>query len=203
MKQLILFICFCLLLFSGCGTAKKTTSNTAENIQASEKQSETSTADLYSFVDTTKRTGIEINYYKIEFYPPCPEDEPNTIPDIPDLPEGIVENPAGGNAKEKPPNAENKQGAIKSIEGYTIKATNEQTGINEEISNTTTNKDAESNTDTTKAEVTTEQPAPDPYRWRYILGICIVVVLTGIGLYFGLRKTKVVKVIISFFKKIF
>jgi len=201
MKRTILFICFCVLIFStGCHTPKKIASNITENIKTSEQYNEATTTETYSFVDTTKKSGLEINYYKIEFYPPAGPSEPDgTIPDNPIFPFSINNNTEGSNPKSKPPNA----GAIKSIEGYTIKATDEQTGINEETSNITTNKDAEINTDITRAAKVTEQPAPDPYRWRYILGICIIVALAGIGLYFGLRKTKVVMAIVAFFKKIF
>ena len=201
MKKTILFICVCILIFAtGCHTPKKIVRNTTENIKISEQHNAVTTTETYSFVDTTKKSGVEINYYKIEFYPPAGPSEPDgTIPDNIAFPEGININAAGGNQRSKPPNV----GAIKSIEGYTVKATDEQTGIAEEKSNTTENKEAEINTDITRAAEVTEQLAPDPYRWRYILGICIVVVLAGTGLYFGLRKTKVVKAVITFFKKIF
>jgi amino acid transporter len=52
-------------------------------------------------------------------------------------------------------------------------------------------------------EKESEQPAPDPYRWRYILGIVISVISVGFVAYYGLRKTKVVNSIITFLKNIF
>jgi len=201
MKKTNLFIFFCVLIFStGCHTSKKIASNITENIKTSGQYNEATTTETYSFVDTTKKSGLKIKHYKIEFYPPTGPSKPDeTIPDNPIFHFGINNNTEGSNPKSKPPNV----GAIKSIEGYTIKATDEQTGINEETSNITTNKDAEINTDITRTAKVTEQPAPDPYSWRYILGICIIVALAGIGLYFGLRKTKVVIAIVTFFKKIF
>jgi len=204
MKRTILFIGLCILLFSGCKSTKKIASNTRENIQASEKQNEVSITESYSFIDTTKKAGLEISYYKIEFYSPVGPSEPDrTIPDNPTFPFGINNNIEGSNPKSKPPNTGNEKGAIKSIEGYTIKAASEETGINEEKSNIIINKDAEKNIDIDRVAKVTEQPAPDLYRWRYILGICIIVALAGTGLYFGLRKTKVVKAIITFLKKVF
>jgi hypothetical protein len=117
------------------------------------------------------------------------------------LPEG-VNNIAGSIQKTKPPNITGK-GTIKSIEGYTIKAAGEQTGVNEEKSNTTINKDAVNNTDITKNEEITEQAVADPYRWRYIFGIVIIIALSTVGLYFGFRKSKFVVSIVSFLKKLF
>jgi hypothetical protein len=199
MKRTILFICFCILLFTGCHTPKKLESNTTENIKISEKQNEVNTTETYSFVDITKKQGFEINYYKIEFYQPAGPNETDAIPDNVVLPKG-VNNIAGSIPTNKPPPG---KGAIKSIEGYTIKAGSEQTGINEEKSNTTNNKDVENNTDITKNEEITEQTAADPYRWRYIFGIVIIIALSAVGLFFGFRKSKVVVSIVSFFKKLF
>jgi hypothetical protein len=199
MKRIILFGCSCILLFAGCRTPQKIVSNTKEAITSNEKQNEATSSEIYNFADTTKKQGVEINYFKIEFYPPGPDDKPDTIPDKPAFPENLLGNIGGSNPK-KPPN---NKGAIKSIEGYTVKAKSEQSGIAEEKSNTVTNKEAEINADITRAAEVTEQPAPNLHRWRYILGICIVVALAGTGLYFGLRKTKAVKAIVTFFKKLF
>jgi len=54
------------------------------------------------------------------------------------------------------------------------------------------------NTDITKSEKIIEQPAPDPYRWRYIFGIVVSIILLGIVAYFVFRKTKIVILIITF-----
>jgi hypothetical protein len=200
MKRTILFICLCVLLFAGCHTPKKLVSSTTENIKTSDKQNEVSTNESYSFVDTTKKQGLEINYYKIEFYQPEGPNEPDDIPVNAVLQEG-VNNIAGSIPTNKPPNAG--KGAIKSIEGYTIKSGSEQTGVNEEKSNTTTNKDAENNTDITNTKEIIEQSASDPYRWRYILGIIISLICVGIVAYFALQKSKIITTIIAFLKKIF
>ncbi|MDR0602763.1 MAG: hypothetical protein LBG80_00490 [Bacteroidales bacterium] len=185
MKTRILLICFC-VLFAGCNSPKKIVSSTTENIKTSEKQNEVSSTESYSFVDTTKKDNVEINYYKIEFYPP------DMIPDTTPEPDNVF------NSVTKSPNA-----AVKSIESYTVKTNTQQSGVNEEKSNTTTNKDLETNTDISQSETITEQPAADPYRWRYIFGIIVTSVLLIIIAYFGLRKTKFISCAITFLKKMF
>jgi cobalamin biosynthesis Mg chelatase CobN len=202
MKRIILFTCICLLFFAGCRTPQKIISNTTESIKTSEQHNETSTAESYSFVDTTKKAGFEINYYRIEFYPPEGPAKPDTTPNKDNIvPEGAkadTKQPTAGKAK-----ADTKQPAIKSIEGYTVKSISEENGVTEEKSNTATTKDAENNTDINKDAEITEQPAPDPYRWRYILGILVLVVVVGIVAYFKLKKTKIIGKIVVFLKKLF
>ncbi|MDR1563108.1 MAG: hypothetical protein LBS54_08545 [Dysgonamonadaceae bacterium] len=53
------------------------------------------------------------------------------------------------------------------------------------------------------SESLSEQPAPNPYRWRYILGIIISIVLFVVGMYFTLWRTKPIISLISFVKKLF
>jgi hypothetical protein len=188
-----------LFFTSGCHTPKKIVSNTAETVTSNETQNEATSSEIYNFADTTKKQDVEINYFKIEFYPPSPDDKPDTIPDNSIFSENLLGNIGNSNPKKPPDN----KGAIKSIEGYTAKAKGEQSGVSESKKNTQTNRNAEKNEGVNRKTEIKEQPAPDPYRWRYILGICIAVVLTGTGLYFGFRKTKIVKAVVTFFKKIF
>jgi hypothetical protein len=200
MKNGLLLICLC-FLFAGCHTPKKIAGSTTENIKSNEKQNEATSSEIYSFADTTKKSGFEINYFKIGFYPPAGQDDnPNPIPDNFILPEGLSGN-EGRNPIIKPPNA--KQGGIKSIEGYTIKAKSEESGINESQKNSTVNRYEEKNDDINRQAETKEQPAADPYRWRYILGIVIVIALAAAAVYFGFRKSKIVVSVISFLKNLF
>jgi hypothetical protein len=202
MKRIFLFICLCVLLFAGCRTPKKFASDIVENIKTSEQSNEVTTTETYSFVDTTKKSGVEISYYKIEFYPPAGPVEPDTIPDNSILPEGLNNNVAGSNTKTKPPNIAGK-GVIKSIEGYTVKNTSEQTGINVEKGRTEMSKTEQNDTDVTKMEKVIEEPAADPYRWRYIFGIIVSIIVTGVCAYFVLQKKSFITTILSFVKKIF
>ena len=46
------------------------------------------------------------------------------------------------------------------------------------------------NTDITKSEKIIEQPAPDPYRWRYIFGIVVSIILCRNCCLFCIPKNK-------------
>jgi len=101
--------------------------------------------------------------------------------------------------KEKQPPDTGRQGAIKSIETFTVKQKAEATGVTQEEQKTETTKTEEVNTDTDKETDITEKPAADPYRWRYIFGI---LVLLAVAFCF-LRKTKVFTAVAAFFRKLF
>jgi hypothetical protein len=75
--------------------------------------------------------------------------------------------------------------------------------VSESKKNSTSNIEAEKKADINNKVDITEQPAADPYRWRYIFGIVIVLAVAIALLYFSFRKTKIVASIISFVKKIF
>jgi hypothetical protein len=178
MKQTILFICLYVLLFvSACRTPQKTVSRMVETVISAEMQNEAARSETYNFTDTTKKQDVEINYFKIEFYPP--DDKTDTMPDNSSFPD---------------------KGAIKSIEGYTVKAKSEQSGVNESKEKAQVTRNTEKNGDINRHVEIREQPAPDPYRWRYILAI---IILVGGGAYFALRKTKLITTPVSFVKKLF
>jgi|GEM_PF-3627290 len=80
--------------------------------------------------------------------------------------------------------------------GYTYQDTCTMT---QEEQKTETTKTEEVNTDTDKETDITEKPAADPYRWRYIFGI---LVLLAVAFCF-LRKTKVFTAVAAFFRKLF
>jgi hypothetical protein len=181
-----------LFFVTGCHAPKKITTSTAENIKITEKQNQTSINETYDFIDTTKKSGIEINYFKVEFYPP---DTVNPIPETV-FSQGNPNVKPQGNPKVKPT-----QGAIKSIEGYTIKNTEENAGISSTAENNTVTTEAEINANIQTEEEIIEQPAPDPYRWRYIFYILITLVI--VAGYFWLKKTKIFSAIFSAIKGIF
>jgi hypothetical protein len=79
-----------------------------------------------NIIDSTKTAGLDIKYFKIEFYPsteqpagpgPEPEKEPTAA--------NVNNEPKPAN--KKPPD----KGAIKSIEGFIINSTSEEKGITE------------------------------------------------------------------------
>jgi hypothetical protein len=199
MRFYLILALLTIYLFSGCSTPRKVKYNASDSIKISSEQSETVVSESYVLVDTTKKRGIEINYFKIEFYPEDSTGQDST-PDT-ELPEAISDI-AGVNPRPKPPN-QSRKGAIKSIEGYTVKDVSEAAGVTAEVSNTEASAAANTDAKIITSGSLSEQPAPDPYRWRYILGIIISIILLSVGLYFILRKTKPIISLISFVKKLF
>lgn len=203
-RTLYLSVLFFLMVgfLTGCAASRKISSDIKETTKVEEKRTEAVTGEITTVVDTTKKEGLEITYAKIEFYPPeataseIINDEGSTKDSGKAMKTGKEPIPK---VKEPP----NKRGAVKSIEKYTIKQNKEATGFTHDTEKTETTKAEEINTGTKKDEVVTEQPAPDPYRWRYILAIIIIALVAGAAAYFCLRKTKVVTTIISFIRNIF
>ena len=191
------------VLLFGCSTPRKLAGSTKETAKTEEKRDETTAAEFRRTVDSTKTEGVEVTYTKIEFFPPEP-DTRQTKPDA--MQAGGPSNPAADTPKNRPKEPKEKQppdtgrqGAIKSIETFTVKQKAEATGVTQEEQKTETTKTEEVNTDTDKETDITEKPAADPYRWRSIFGI---LVLLAVAFCF-LRKTKVFTAVAAFFRKLF
>lgn len=191
------------VLLFGCSTTQKLAGSTKETAKTEEKRDETTAAEFRRTVDSTKTEGVEVTYTKIEFFPPEP-DTRQTKPDA--MQAGGPSNPAADTPKNRPKEPKEKQppdtgrqGAIKGIETFTVKQKAEATGVTQEEQKTETTKTEEVNTDTDKETDITEKPAADPYRWRYIFGI---LVLLAVAFCF-LRKTKVFTAVAAFFRKLF
>lgn len=191
------------VLLAGCSTPRKLAGSTKETAKTEEKRDETTVAEFRRTVDSTKTEGVEVTYTKIEFFPPEP-DTRQTKPDT--MQAGGPSNPVADTPKNRPKEPKEKQppdtgrqGAIKSIETFTVKQKAEATGVTQEEQKTETTKTEEVNTDTDKETDITEKPAADPYRWRYIFGILVLLAVT----FFFLRKTKVFTAVAAFFRKLF
>lgn len=190
------------VLLAGCSTPRKLAGSTKETAKTEEKRDETAAAEFRRTVDSTKTEGVEVTYTKIEFFPP----EPDTLPVKQSTTKtGGPSNPVADTPKNRPKEPKEKQPpdtgrqAIKSIETFTVKQKAEATGVTQEEQKTETTKTEEVNTDTDKETDITEKPAADPYRWRYIFGILI---LLAVGIIL-LRKTKVFTAVVGFFRKLF
>lgn len=189
----ILTVLLCLLagLIVGCSTPRKLVSSTKEAAKVEEKRTEATTGEVTHFVDTTKKNGVEVTYTKVEFFPPGAKSE-----------QAPATEPAPGaadNIDRTPKRPANTQGAIKSIESYTVKQNTEAAGVTKDEEKTQTTKAEEINTDTDKVTDVTEKPAPDPYRWRYILAILVVLVVV----FLWLRKKNVFAGIAAFVRRLF
>lgn len=200
-KLLTLFLCLLVgFLFTGCSTPRKLIASKEEKTKVDQATKESNTGTSSTFVDTTKTNGVEITYTKIEYYPPTTNQEPPPEPERQVTP-GKAKRPEGNRnkeptpAKKQPPN----KGPIKSIEQLTVKQNSEDKGVSQSQEASASAKEKTTTTDTDKKEANTEQPAADPYRWRYILAILIIVIVAGVWL----SKTKVGNTVISFIKKIF
>lgn len=201
-KILTLFLCLLVGFLTGCSTPRKLIASKEEKTKVDQATKETNTGTSSTFVDTTKTNGVEITYTKIEYYPPEvnkePEPEGQVTPGKTPRPEGTASKEPTP-AKKQPPN----KGAIKSIEQLTVKQNSEEKGVSQNQEANASAKEETTTTDTDKKEVNTEQPAADPYRWRYILAILIIVIVAGTVVYFWFRKTKVGITVTSFIKKFF
>lgn len=198
------FLCLLLWLLVGCSTPRKLAANTKEAEKVEEARSEKSAGDILQYVDATKREGVEIAYTKIEFYPPGtiqPTATPASEPEPKQGPANLEDKKVEPTPKKQQP--PNEQGAIKSIEQYTVKHDTEDMGISASAESIATEKNEAINTKFEKEEAITEEPAADPYRWRYILAIIVILLVVGVVGYFWLRKTNIFIRVASFFKKLF
>lgn len=206
MKQKVyIVITFVVLsvLFTGCAAPKNLTISTKENTNIEEKRTETTAGEIFHRVDTTKTEGLEITYTKIEYYPPEP-DKQETKPDVtkvggPSKPITDTLRNRPKEPKEKRPPDTRKQGAVKSIERYTMKQKSEAAGVTQTEQKEEATKTEEVNTDSDTETDVTEKPVADPYRWRYIFGILLLLAVA----FFFLRKTKVFTAVAAFFRKLF
>lgn len=199
----VIFSFLCAFLVSGCATPKNLTISTKENTNIEEKRTETTAGEIFHRVDTTKTEGLEITYTKIEYYPPEP-DKQETKPDVtkvggPSKPITDTLRNRPKEPKEKRPPDTGKQGAVKSIERYTMKQKSEAAGVTQTEQKEEATKTEEVNTDSDTETDVTEKPAADPYRWRYIFGILLLLAVA----FFFLRKTKVFTAVAAFFRKLF
>lgn len=163
MRNLYLIVLVFAVLLTGCSTPRKLAGSTKETAKTEEKRNETTAAEFRRTVDNTKTEGVEVTYTKIEFFPPKPDTrqaKPDTMqaggPSNPvaDTPKNRPKEP-----KEKQPPDTGRQGAIKSIETFTVKQKAEATGVTQEEQKTETTKTEEVNTDTDKETDITEKPA--------------------------------------------
>lgn len=187
-------------ILSGCSVQRNIASSTKDAAHTEENRTETTAGEIRRTVDSTKSEGVEVTYTKVEFFPP----EPDTQQVKPDTTQTAGPSVAGTDVpkdrpkepKDKqPPNATGKQGAIKSIETFTITQKTEAAGTTKEEQKTGTTKAEEVNTDTDTTMDVTDKPAADPYRWRYIFGILAILTVA----FFFFRKSK----IFTFFRELF
>ena len=211
-KVRFLIILISVFLLASCGSMRKAQKTEAykqeemqkvedrtETANTSEAVKETGSTDGTSILDAVRNSATEVTYTKVEFYPPDekPEGtEDNTEEQVADVPAGTgVRKP---DLHGKP---DNRRGAVKSIETYTLKHGETAKGVRRDSTYTETTRETETkveskleetvSTETAVEEESSTEPAKDPYRWRYILGIVLTVVVVLVAAYFLLRKTTI------------
>lgn len=189
------FIAFIFLLMVsflfGCSSPKKLAANGKEMTDTQIRKAEQTAGDISRLLDSARKTGLNMTFEKVEYYPPgIPPEVPGTTPDSLQLsPTRAKPHPKERN---KPPDV----GPVKSIARYKLTA-KEETNIKEqeeEKTETSTTEETAVNTETDTNTI--EEPAADPLRWRYIFGILLLAVV----LFFIARKSKLAEFIKGLFK---
>lgn len=195
MKRVVLFT-LCMVMLYACASTRKTTQS-SEVLDVSTEKTESESSNIERLIDTTKTDKKKITITEIEFYPPNVA-EPNVgKPDEPPKPsesnvQGVSLDNIGSINK----------GAIKSIKQTTIEADTEEKGESRESESS---ESAKSEAVVSNSEKTTNnevEPAPDPYRWRYIFYILLI----ALGVLLYLKRVPIlnwIKTILSGIRKIF
>lgn len=216
MKKIIVFV-FGLLLLASCGTARKL-NRARDDVSVYGVAMSTATndkSDLY--VDSTKAQNAKITITEIEFFEPSvigvSQATGNRFADLcksadsafnEDRRKGkyadafkradsafwasYVGNNVGGGGG----SVINSSG-IKSIRKKVIETNVEQRNVSSETKESTeTNNAAIVDASETNTEEH-QEPTPDPYRWRYIFGIVLIVAIVAIGINLYVKRTPVLK----------
>ena len=170
MKNILLSLL--LLLMASCAATRQNAQSTSTNKSLTEKTEGQSTK-TEKVVDTTKTENGKITITEIEFYPLVDseelQDKANATTTVQSPKQSNV---AGVNLS----NVGNiKNAAIKSIKQTTIEKSSEQKGESKESSESKVEQKeavATKNDQTSQMQIS---PAPDPYRWRYIFYILLLI----------------------------
>ena len=196
MKKIITFIAL-LVLLASCGATKKaikTTETQLDSLTVAKVVSE----QTEKVVDTTRIEHGKVTITEIEFFQLTEIEQPQPELDKPkkkDKPKDSDNKVADEPKKTQSPtmvsvdlsNVGKVQGAVKSIKQTVIESDVEEKGESKESSES---NETESATVTKATESTDKQqePAPDPYRWRYIFFIA----LFGVAVLLYLKRTPIV-----------
>lgn len=185
-----------LVLLASCGTARKVQQTKQEVRIDSTAIAKEANAKTDKFVDTTRTQHGKITITEIDFYPPMPDNINNVV----SVDSGKRDDTSSRAMPQSYPanadlhNVGNIKGAVKSIKQTVIESDVEEKGESEELSES---KETESAANVGRNETNVQQsqePTPDPYRWRYIFYISLIAV--AVLLY--LKRTP----IINWIKKI-
>ena len=182
---------FCL----SCSSVKKLSEMTSSSEKNTTKE-ENERSFIETRVDTSKMSGLEITYTRIEYFDPARnarEYETGSEPEDSVLHANNIPLPS----EYKPPESKKPKGAVKSIETLSVNKVFSKTGKveNRAVSESEkTNHESFKNNNIQKEQ---ETPVPDPKRWRYIFYLALLAV--GVFLYF--KRKEIFKNVKRFFSK--
>lgn len=191
MKKIITFIAL-LVMLASCGATKKaikTTETQLDSLTVAKAVSE----QTEKVVDTTRTEHGKVTITEIEFFPPTEIEQPQPEPDKPkDSDNKVADEPK----KTQPTttasvdlaNVGKVQGAVKSIKQTVIESDVEEKGKSEESSESNETESAATVTKTTESTDKNQEPTPDPYRWRYIFFIALLLYLKRTPIVNWIRK---------------
>lgn len=192
MKNIFIFI-LCMLMVA-CASTKKSTQNIKETANVLAQVDESHSA-AEKFIDTTKTESGKITITEIEFYPPNANEPPQGNKESPKSTSNVsgLSLPNVGNIG---------NASIKSIKQTTIEKRSEQKGKSNESSESEKIQSAVIATKSNQTSQIQTSPAPDPYRWRYIF---FILVLVGIAMLYLKRVPFLnwIKKILSGIRRIF
>lgn len=182
---------FCL----SCSSVKKLSEMTSSSEKNTTKE-ENERSFIETRIDTSKMSGLEITYTRIEYFDPARnarEYETGSEPEDSVLHANNIPLPS----EYKPPESKKPKGAVKSIETLSVNKVFSKTGKveNRAVSESEkTNHESFKNNNIQKEQ---ETPVPDPKRWRYIFYLALLAV--GVFLYF--KRKGIFKNVKRFFSK--
>lgn len=189
-----------LLLIASCGTTRKAVESTQSVITDSTATTQEIKNATKKTVDTTRTEHGKITITEIEFFPVIPDAPP--IADDTRVVDTTKSTPARPSVNVDLQDVGKINGAVKSIKQTVIESDIEAKGESKEASD---QEQSKSNANVSRQETESQklqEPAPDPYRWRYIFYIGLL--LTAVLLY--LKRVPIlnwIKKILSGLRKIF
>ncbi len=181
---------FCL----SCSSVKKLSEMTSSSEKNTTKE-ENERSFIETRIDTSKMSGLEITYTRIEYFDPARnarEYETESEPEGSVLHANNIPLPS-----DKPPESKKPKGAVKSIETLSVNKVFSKTG---KVENRAVSESEKTNHESFKdnnIQKEQETPVPDPKRWRYIFYLALLAV--GVFLYF--KRKEILKNVKRFFSK--
>ena len=188
MKKLV-FLLLALTLLASCASTRKASRDVKETVLDSTQTNVAVSEKNNKAIDTTRTQTWEIIITEIEFFPPGDATNDSTSSQVGNAGNILADvNLSNGSVK----NA----GAVKRIKQTHIKTKDERKGTSNE---STEKAETKSNANVKRRDLDEHkysEPAPDPYRWRYIAFIVAAILAVLVLLY--LKRQPILSAIHNF-----